>query len=323
MTQSWEDFFSQFFGPGEARRPLNRLDLTRLMSGAARDLVVDAARFASASGSHDLDTDHLLWSALRREPLRTLLRQAGADPDALDRALARPEIQDGQGEPALLLTPATKRALLEAHRISRATGSSYIGPEHIVMALAANPESPGGRLLAGRMSPRALGMTPPVGGGQQASQSATPTLEQYGQDLTAAAREGRLDPVIGRGEQIEQTVEVLSRRTKNNPVLIGEAGVGKTAIVEGIAQRVAADDVPRTLAGKRVIQLDLVGLVAGTRYRGDFEERLKKVIDEIREHGDEMIIFIDELHTVVGAGGTGEGGGMDAGNILKPALARG
>ena len=129
-------------GPGEARRPLNRLDLTRLMSGAARDLVVDAARFASASGSHDLDTDHLLWSALRREPLRTLLRQAGADPDALDRALARPEIQDGQGEPALLLTPATKRALLEAHRISRATGSSYIGPEHIVMALAAMTKLP-------------------------------------------------------------------------------------------------------------------------------------------------------------------------------------
>jgi ATP-dependent Clp protease ATP-binding subunit ClpC len=319
---SWEDFFGQFFGPGEGRRPLNRLDLTRLMSGAARDLVVDAARFASQTGSRDLDTDHLLWSALQREPMRGLLRQAGADPEVLDKTLARPEAPGGTHESALMLTPATKRVLLDAHRISRAVGSSYIGPEHILMALAANTESPGGRLLAGRATPRALGMTPPAGGPQPAA-TGTPTLEQYGQDLTAAAREGRLDPVIGRGEEIEQTVEVLSRRTKNNPVLIGEAGVGKTAIVEGIAQRVAADDVPRTLAGKRVIQLDLVGLVAGTRYRGDFEERLKRVIDEIREHSDEMIVFIDELHTVVGAGGTGEGGGMDAGNILKPALARG
>ncbi|MEN3310024.1 MAG: ATP-dependent Clp protease ATP-binding subunit ClpC [Micromonosporaceae bacterium] len=322
-TGSWEEFFSQFFGPGEGRRPINRLDLTRLMSGAARDLVVDAARFASATGSRDLDTDHLLWSALQRDAMRALLRQAGADPDVLDKTLARPESPGGTRESALMLTPATKRALLDAHRISRAVGSSYIGPEHILMALAANPESPGGKLLAGRATPRALGMTPPAGAPQAAGASAMPTLEQYGQDLTAAAREGRLDPVIGRSEEIEQTVEVLSRRNKNNPVLIGEAGVGKTAIVEGIAQRVVDDDVPRTLAGKRVIQLDLVGLVAGTRYRGDFEERLKRLIDEIREHGDEVVVFIDELHTVVGAGGTGEGGGMDAGNILKPALARG
>jgi ATP-dependent Clp protease ATP-binding subunit ClpC len=320
---TWEEFFSQFLGPGEGRRPINRLDLTRLMSGAARDLVVDAARFASATGARDLDTDHLLWSALRHESLRAVLQQAGADPDALDKALARPEVQDRPREAALLLTPATKRALLEAHRISRAVGSSYIGPEHILMALAANPESPGGRLLAARMAPRALGMTAPGGAPQAVTRSATPTVEQFGQDLTAAAREGRLDPVIGRGDEIEQTVEVLSRRNKNNPVLIGEAGVGKTAIVEGIAQRVAADDVPKTLAGKRVIQLDMAGLVAGTRYRGDFEERLKRLIDEIRAHSDEMIVFIDELHTVVGAGGTGEGGGMDASNILKPALARG
>ena len=316
---SWEDFFSQFLGEG--RRPAGRLDLTRLMSGAARELVVDAARYAAATGGTDLDTDHLLWSALQREPLRALLRQAGADPDTLDRTVGRPELGDGAREGTLRLTPATKRALLDAHQISRATGSSYIGPEHLLMALAGNPESPGGRLLAGHAIPRAPGMTPPPGPPPRAA-SATPTLEQYGHDLTAAAREGRLDPVIGRAGEIEQTVEVLSRRNKNNPVLIGEAGVGKTAIVEGIAQRVAAEDVPRTLAGKRVIQLDLVGLVAGTRYRGDFEERLKKVIDEIREHGDDLIVFIDELHTVVGAGGTGEGG-MDAGNILKPALARG
>jgi ATP-dependent Clp protease ATP-binding subunit ClpC len=136
------------------------------------------------------------------------------------------------------------------------------------------------------------------------------------------AREGRLDPVIGRDGEIEQTIEVLSRRGKNNPVLIGEAGVGKTAIVEGIAQRIVDDEVPQTLADKRVVQLELSGVVAGTRYRGDFEERMKRIIDEIREHGDELIIFIDELHTLVGAG-SGTEGGMDAGNMVKPALARG
>jgi ATP-dependent Clp protease ATP-binding subunit ClpC len=159
---------------------------------------------------------------------------------------------------------------------------------------------------------------PPGSGGR----SATPTLDDFGRDLTALAREGRIDPVIGRDDEIEQTVEVLSRRTKNNPALIGEAGVGKTAIIEGIAQRIVDDDVPQTLAGKRVVQLELSGVVAGTRYRGDFEERLKRITDEIREHGDELIVFIDELHTLVGAGGGSEGG-MDAGNLLKPALARG
>jgi ATP-dependent Clp protease ATP-binding subunit ClpC len=167
---------------------------------------------------------------------------------------------------------------------------------------------------------RALaGQGAPPGSG---ARSATPTLDEFGRDLTALAREGRIDPVIGRDDEIEQTVEVLSRRTKNNPALIGEAGVGKTAIVEGIAQRIVDDDVPQTLADKRVVQLELSGVVAGTRYRGDFEERLRRITDEIREHGNELIVFIDELHTLVGAG-SGSEGGMDAGNMLKPALARG
>jgi ATP-dependent Clp protease ATP-binding subunit ClpC len=163
---------------------------------------------------------------------------------------------------------------------------------------------------------------PAQGGTRYGGRSATPALDEFGRDLTALAREGRIDPVIGRDEEIDQTVEVLSRRTKNNPVLIGEAGVGKTAIVEGIAQRVVDDDVPETLAGSRVVQLELSGVVAGTRYRGDFEERVKRIIDEIRDHGSELIVFIDELHTIVGAG-AGSEGGMDAGNMLKPALARG
>ncbi|MER6041514.1 ATP-dependent Clp protease ATP-binding subunit, partial [Streptomyces sp. NPDC001856] len=151
----------------------------------------------------------------------------------------------------------------------------------------------------------------------------TPTLDKYGRDLTELAREGRVDPVIGRDQEIEQTIEVLSRRGKNNPVLIGDAGVGKTAVVEGLAQRIADGDVPDVLGGRRVVALDLPGVVAGTRYRGDFEERLNNIVGEIRAHSDQLIVFIDELHTVVGAGGGGEGGSMDAGNILKPALARG
>ncbi len=198
-----------------------------------------------------------------------------------------------------------------------------------MLALAVNPESAAGRMLsAGRVTPEALqaalaghgvsGSGGPPGHGR----SPTPTLDEFGRDLTAMAREGRVDPVIGRDSEIEQTVEVLSRRGKNNPVLIGEAGVGKTAIVEGIAERIVADDVPQTLAGKRVVQLEMSAVVAGTRYRGDFEERLRRIIDEISEHAEQLIVFIDELHTVVGAG-SGAEGGMDAGNMLKPALARG
>ncbi|MYS50385.1 AAA family ATPase, partial [Streptomyces sp. SID6013] len=144
----------------------------------------------------------------------------------------------------------------------------------------------------------------------------------YGRDLAEEAKAGKLDPVVGRAEEIEQTVEILSRRSKNNPVLIGEPGVGKTAIVEGLAQRIVAGEVPDTLKDKRVVALDLSAMVAGAQYRGQFEERLKKVIEDVQQARGEIILFIDELHTVVGAGATGEGS-MDAGNMLKPALARG
>ncbi|UWZ59510.1 ATP-dependent Clp protease ATP-binding subunit [Dactylosporangium aurantiacum] len=306
------------------------------MSQEARDLVVEAARYAAGAGEEDLDTVHLLWAILQREPLRQVLARAGADPGALVQALqARPPRGPSrQLTGTQTLTPATKRVLLQAHQLSRAGGASYIGPEHILVALALNPQTTGGELLAGqRVTPEGLrdAVNQPAagtgtgmsggsrGGGQRGS---TPTLDRYGSDLTASAREGRVDPVIGRATEIDQCVEVLARRTKNNPVLIGEAGVGKTAIAEGLAQRIVDGDVPRTLAGKRLVQLDLTGLVAGTRYRGDFEERVKAVIDEVREHSDELVLFIDEIHTVVGTGG-GEGGGADAANMLKPALARG
>ncbi|TDC41209.1 ATP-dependent Clp protease ATP-binding subunit [Micromonospora sp. KC213] len=325
----WDEFLARYFGRGEGgRRPAHRVDITRLMTADAREMLADAARRAAEKHSNDLDTDHLLWAALQREPLRDLVRRAGADPDTLVNALGgRGEgVPGGEVPPNLSLTPAAKRALLDAHQLSRAMGANYIGPEHILMALPLNPESPAGRMLAaGRIQPESLQAASaergPAGGPRP--DRGTPTLDQYGQDLTDLARNDQIDPVIGRAEEIEQAVEILSRRTKNNPVLIGEAGVGKTAIVEGLAERICDGDVPQTLIGKRVVQLDLAGLVAGTRYRGDFEERLKKVIEEIRAHRDELIIFLDEIHTLVGAGGAGSEGGMDASNMLKPALARG
>ena len=324
----FDDFFARYLSG--ARQPRQRVDITQFLSEQARELVHAAARRAAEAGSPDLDTDHLLWAMTEDESTRQLLGRAGTDPAQLRAELdGLPRHGEPRAEPPAL-TPATKRALLDAHQVSRALGSTYIGPEHLLFALAVNPDSPGGRLLRSRgVTPEALQQAASGagggaggghgGGGRPASR--TPTLDEFGRDLTAMARNGEIDPVIGREQEIEQTVEVLSRRRKNNPVLIGEAGVGKTAIVEGIAAQIVEGDVPETLRGRRVVELDLTGLVAGTRYRGDFEERLKKVIDEVRDNKDEVIAFIDELHTVVGAGASEGSGG--AGNMLKPALARG
>ncbi|KAB2386100.1 ATP-dependent Clp protease ATP-binding subunit [Actinomadura montaniterrae] len=323
----FEEMLARFFGTRAHRRPTERINLARLMSEPARELVRDAATQAAQWGSRDLDADHLLWAATRQQGTRHWLERAGADPDAIQHEI---ENHAYRGEPREVqpeLTPAAKRALLDSHQVSRALGSSYIGPEHLLFALALDRGSSAGRILdAAHVTPDSLksaaggGGQPPANGGGE-GRSDTPTLDEFGRDLTALAREGRIDPVIGRDEEIEETVEVLSRRTKNNPVLIGDPGVGKTAIAEGLAQRIVDDDIPETLRNKRIVQLDLSGVVAGTRYRGDFEERLKKVVDEIREHADELVVFIDEIHTLVGAGGAE--GAMTAGNMLKPALARG
>jgi ATP-dependent Clp protease ATP-binding subunit ClpC len=319
----FDDMFQRFFGGAGPQQP-QRIDIGQLLTEQGREVIRDAATQAAHWGDPDLDTDHLLWATTRQEPVRRLLSAAGADPDAIARQIESQAETGRPREEAPSLTPAAKRALLDARQVSRALGSSYIGPEHLLFALAVNPESAAGHVLRdARVTPETL-REAVAGGGRGASRkppSDTPTLDQFGTDLTAMAREGQVDPVVGREQEIEQTIEVLSRRTKNNPVLIGEPGVGKTAIVEGIAQRIVDGDVPDTLRDKRVVQIDLGGMVAGTRYRGDFEERLKKVIDEIRAHRDDLIIFIDELHTVVGAG-AGEGS-MDAANMLKPALARG
>ncbi|MEU0052811.1 ATP-dependent Clp protease ATP-binding subunit [Streptomyces sp. NPDC006309] len=317
----FSELFNRFFGMSPATSPpaVQRVPIGRLLSDSAHELLAAAGGRAAEDGA-DLDTGHLLWAATRVPASRQVLEQAGADPDRLAADVER-SLPSGTtaGEPAL--TPAAKRALLAAHARSQAAGASYIGPEHILAALLEDPRSGLDRTLRSEVaSPGALGTGDrrgPAAGGH----SDTPTLDEYGRDLTDEARAGRLDPVVGRAQEIEQTVEVLSRRTKNNPVLIGDPGVGKTAIVEGLAQRIVAGEVPKALRDRRVVGLDMAGLVAGSQYRGQFEERLKKVIDEVTRSDKGIILFIDELHTVVGAGAGGEGA-MDAGNILKPALAR-
>ncbi|MGW7424909.1 ATP-dependent Clp protease ATP-binding subunit [Streptomyces sp. NPDC054813] len=328
------EFLARFFRGGGERQGPRQIDIGRLLSQPARELVRGAAQYAAEHGSRDLDTEHLLRAALTAEPTRSLLSRSGADPDSLateiDGRAGPVQHPPGEAPPptSLSLTPAVKRALLDAHDLARASGAGYIGPEHVLGALAANPDSAAGHILNAARFAAGLPADVPdtdrvLTGTDSRRHTGTPTLDKYGRDLTELAGEGRIDPVIGRDDEIEQTIEVLSRRGKNNPVLIGDAGVGKTAIVEGLAQRIADQDVPDVLSGRRVIALDLPGVVAGTRFRGDFEERLTNIVKEIRAHSDQLVVFIDELHTVVGAGGGGEGGSMDAGNILKPALARG
>ena len=332
----FDDFFGRFFDEGPhgephrgsavPRRQAEQVDITQFFSAATSELLQRAAQQALEWGSLDLTSEHLLYAALEDNVVRRVLEGAGADPEHV-RAQLEEEVQKGdRTDVAPSLAPDAKRALLAAYEESRALGASYIGPEHVLLALAADDESEAGRLLSrfGLSHTKLRGAVVrgvEAGGEAREPGSSTPTLDEYSRDLTQMAREGKLDPVIGRAEEVETTIEILSRRTKNNPVLIGDPGVGKTAIVEGIAQRIVNDEVPETLANKRVLQLDLAGLVAGTKYRGEFEERLKKVIDELREDSESQVIFIDELHTVVGAGAAE--GSMDASNMLKPALARG
>src|SRR5215208_5960148 len=332
----FDDFFGRFFEEGASggagrrsvvpERKAEQVDITQLFSDSTNELLQRAVRQASVWGSADLNTEHLLHAALEDEVVRRVLGEADADPGQIRAQLEEEAEKEARNDVAPSLAPDAKRALLTAYEEAQALDSSYIGPEHVLLALAADDEGEAGRLLS-RFAPSHTELRGAVlrgvdkSGEAREPKSSTPTLDEYSRDLTEMAREGKLDPVIGRAEEVETTIEVLSRRSKNNPVLIGDPGVGKTAIVEGIAQRIVNDEVPETLAGKRVLQLDLSGIVAGTQYRGQFEERLKKVIDEASENPEGQILFVDELHTVVGAGAAE--GSMDASNMLKPALARG
>ncbi|NML55503.1 AAA domain-containing protein [Streptomyces sp. R302] len=326
------DLLNRFFGMSPASSPpaVQRVPIGRLLTESSHELLNTATTKAVADGTADLDTEHLLWACTQVEPTRRLLARSGVDPDELADKIAKVlphEAVEPSAEPGL--TPAAKRTLALAHATSQAAGVSYIGPEHILGALLGDADSGASRFLRAEDLDvsKLRGVTDQAARGGEATAPAAPkqpatTLDEFGRDLTEEAKAGRLDPVVGRAEEIEQTVEILSRRSKNNPVLIGEPGVGKTAIVEGLAQRIVAGEVPDTLKDKRVVSLDLSGMVAGAQYRGQFEERLKKVIEDVQKSEGDIILFIDELHTVVGAGATGEGS-MDAGNMLKPALARG
>ncbi len=305
------------------------------------------AREASAGTTRTaaIGTDHLLAGIVTGDNVATeALRRAGADVDGM--RLRFREFRGDPGDQSYTFTPSAKRALQLSFTAAKQMGVAQVGSEHLLLGLLGEGDGNAYRILQqhGAGDAEALrreilrllqqrgaqtgpgASMPGVGAGGPPGapggpQSRTPVLDQVSRDLTELAREGELDPVIGRAEEIARVVRILSRRTKNNPVLIGEAGVGKTAIAEGLAQRIVSEDIPEVLKGKRVLALDVGGLVAGTRFRGDFEERMQQMLKELQDEEKNIILFIDELHTIVGAGGAE--GAVNASNMLKPALARG
>jgi ATP-dependent Clp protease ATP-binding subunit ClpC len=324
-------------GPGSLFEALSREAQEAVMR--AREASAGTTRTAA------IGTDHLLAGIVVGDNVATeALRRAGADVDGM-RARFR-EFRGDPGDQVYTFTPSAKRALQLSFTAARQMGAGQVGSEHLLLGLLGEGDGNAYRILQqhgandaealrreilrilqqrgaqmGPGMPGAAATGPGAPGGPQGPQSRTPVLDQVSRDLTQLAREGELDPVIGRAEEIARVIRILSRRTKNNPVLIGEAGVGKTAIAEGLAQRIVSEDIPEVLKGKRVLALDVGGLVAGTRFRGDFEERMQQMLKELQAEEKNIILFIDELHTIVGAGGAE--GAVNASNMLKPALARG
>ena len=304
------------------------------LTNMSREAITDAVQSASAAGNAQIDVLHLLNALLTQEQgvVRGLIEAAGGDAKAIGTAVrnALTNLPSASGSTTASPQPSRQfeAALVQSEKEMQQMGDEYISTEHLLIGIAAAaPNQAADILQANNVTAQALrAAVPTVRGGDRKvtspdAEGSYKALEKYSTDLTAAAKEGKLDPVIGRDQEIRRVIQILSRRTKNNPVLIGEPGVGKTAVVEGLAQRIVAGDVPTTLQNKKLISLDLGSMVAGSKYRGEFEERLKSVLEEIKNANGQIITFIDEIHTIVGAGAAE--GSMDAGNMLKPMLARG
>ena len=299
----------------------------------AQEAVGDAIQSASAAGNAQVETLHVMDALLRQENgvARSLIEAAGGDPQAIGAAVRNALVALPSASGSSTSQPQASRqltaAIAQAEKEMQQMGDKYVSTEHLLIGIAASKPNQSAEILEknGVTAASLRKAVPGVRGGAKVTspdaEGSYKALEKYSTDLTAAAKEGKLDPVIGRDQEIRRVIQILSRRTKNNPVLIGEPGVGKTAVVEGLAQRIVAGDVPTTLQGKKLISLDLGSMVAGSKYRGEFEERLKSVLNEIKNADGQIITFIDEIHTIVGAGAAE--GSMDAGNMLKPMLARG
>ena len=303
---------------------------------AARQVMKTAEEISEQLGHNYMGTEHILIGLLDTEGVASkILVTNGLDKEKLMELIDQLIAPDGKVGFAEInnITPRARGVIAKSYDVAKRFKSEQVGTEHLLLSLITESDCIAIRLLntigidlrkiytdclaAMGVNPQEVKMNSPKG---RAEKGATPVLDKYSRDLTRLAADGKLDPVVGREEEIRRVIQILSRRTKNNPCLVGEPGVGKTAIVEGLAQRISEGDVPDTVKNKRVVTLDLSGMVAGSKYRGEFEERIKAVINEVINSGD-VILFLDELHTIIGAGGAE--GALDASNILKPSLSRG
>lgn len=325
----------QHGGFGSFEPASERINILDAFSDRAKTVIQRGAESAIKNKSAFLDTEHLLIGVAQDEEVgQQILKNLDIDAEELmgylKENMARDQKEYSEGV-APDLSPRAKQALEQAWHAARNMQHDYVGSEHILIGLLEEGEGLAAQTLKKyglsetKLRQAVLSAVGEKGkkAGKAEAKSKTPTLDKYSRDLSQLAQENRLDPVIGRSDEVQRVVQILSRRTKNNPVLIGEPGVGKTAIAEGLAMRIVNNTVPETLKDKRVVGLDLGAMVAGTKFRGEFEERITKLVEEVQKSEGAVILFIDELHTVMGAGSGGEGGTLDAANILKPALARG